>query len=64
MIIIALLKPICQENQEKFVRDQINRARVLDREELLAPRPMATNNRIPFVVTYHPGLPNIGGILR
>ena len=25
---------------------------------------MATNNRIPFVVTYHPGLPNIGGSLR
>ena len=50
--------------QEKFVRDQINRARVLEREELLAPRPKATNNRIPFVVTYHPGLPNIGGILR
>ena len=25
---------------------------------------MATNNRIPFVVTYHPGLPNIGSILR
>ena len=50
--------------QVKFVRDQINRARVLDREELLAPRSMATNKRIPFVVTYHPGLPNIGGILR
>ena len=50
--------------QEKFVRDQINRARLLDREELLAPRPITPNNRIPFVVTYHPGLPNIGGILR
>ena len=50
--------------QVKFVRDQINRARVLDWEELLTPRSMATNNRIPFVVTYHPGLPNIGGILR
>ena len=32
--------------------------------QILAPRPMATNNRIPFVVTYHPGLPNIGSILR
>ena len=50
--------------REKFVRDQINRARALDREELLVPRPMVTNNKIPFVVTYHPGLPNIGRILR
>ena len=25
---------------------------------------MVTNNKIPFVVTYHPGLPNIGRILR
>ena len=50
--------------REKFVHDQINRARLLDREELLTPRPKATKNRIPFVVTYHPGLPNIGGILR
>lgn len=50
--------------QEKFVRNQINRARVLDQEELLAPRQIATNNRIHFMVTYHPGLPNIGGILQ
>ena len=44
--------------------DQINRARALDREKQLAPRPMATKDRIPFVVMYHPGLPNIGSILR
>ena len=50
--------------QEKFLQDQINRARVLGWEELLAPRPKSTNNRIPFAVTCHPGLPNIGGILR
>ena len=50
--------------REKFVHDQINRARLLYRQELFAPRPMATNNRIPLVVTYHPSLSNIGGILR
>ena len=50
--------------REKFVHDLVNRARVLDWVELLTPRPEATTNGIPFVVTYHPGLPNIGGILR
>lgn len=51
--------------KEKFVRDQIHRARVLEREKLLAPRQGNTTSKIlPSVVTYHPGLPNIGGILR
>ena len=50
--------------REKFVRDQIHRAQVLHREELLAPRLGTTSKRLPFVVTYHLGLPNIGGILR
>ena len=50
--------------QENFVRDQIHRARVIDRGELLAPRPRTASKRLPFVVTYHPCLPNIGGILR
>ena len=36
--------------QENFVWDQRNRARVLEWEELLPHRPMATNNKIPFVV--------------
>lgn len=51
--------------KENFVRDQIHRARVLEREKLLAPRQGSTTSKIlPFVVTYHPGLPNIGRILR
>lgn len=28
------------------------------------PRPRKTNKKIPVVVTYHPGLPNNGGMLR
>jgi len=36
----------------------------LDRDELFAHRPPATNDRIPFVVTYHPTLPNIWDIIR
>ena len=30
---------------------------------LLAPRQETTDKRLPFVVTYHPSLPNKGGIL-
>ena len=47
-----------------FVRGQIHRARALDREELFRPRQGTTKKRVPFVVTYHPGLPNIRGILK
>ena len=50
--------------QEKFFQDQIHRAWVIDREELLAPRPRTDNKRLPFVVTHHHCLPNTGGILR
>ena len=49
---------------ETFVRGQIHRARMLDRNELFVPKQGTTRKRVPFVVTYHPGLPNIGGILR
>ena len=48
----------------KFVRDQIQRARALDCEELLEGRPQSPKRGIPFVVTYYPGLPNIGRVLR
>ena len=37
---------------------------MLDRNELFAPRQGTTRQRLPFVVTHHPGLPNIGGILK
>ena len=36
----------------------------MDRDEVFTPKPPATNDRIPFVVTYHPTLPNILGIIR
>ena len=50
--------------REPFVRGQIHRARMLDRNELFVPKQGTTRKRVPFVVTYHPGLPNIGGILK
>ena len=50
---------------ERFVRRQIRRAKRINRNEALTPaQERKKNNRTPFVVTYHPGLPNIGGILR
>ena len=50
--------------RERFVREQIRKAKSKTRKEALTPRPQNTNTRVPMVVTYHPGLPNIGGILR
>ena len=50
--------------KKKFVEDQIERARQLSREETLREGRQNRNDKIPLVVTYHPGLPNIGQILR
>ena len=48
----------------KIIQDQIQRVRALDSKELLERRPQSPNRRIPSVVTYHPGLPNIRRVLR
>ena len=50
--------------REPFVRGQKHLARTLDRNELFVPKQGTTQKSVPFVVTYHPGLPNIGGILK
>ena len=56
---------LAQELRGAWVpRGQIHWARVLDRDELFAPRQGTARKRVPFVVTYHPGLPNIVGILK
>ena len=47
-----------------FVEQQVDRARRIPRNKALREKPKKDNNRIPFTVTYHPGLPNIGGLLR
>ena len=47
--------------KRKFVEEQIGRARAMNRSEVLVKRRKEDNNRIPFVVTYHLGIPNIGG---
>lgn len=50
--------------KEKIVWGQIYRARVLDLEELFAPRQGTTRKGVPIVATYHPGVPDLGGILK
>ena len=47
-----------------FVVKEINKARIKTRHELLKENQREVNRRVPFVTTYHPGLPNIGKILR
>ena len=55
---------IAQGYHRNIVREQIQRARVVPRENASTPRRRENDNRIPFVVSYHPGMPNVGGILR
>ena len=50
--------------KKNFVQQQVDRARQTPRNEALRDKLKEENNRIPFTVTYHPGLPNIGRFLR
>ena len=50
--------------EKNVIQQQVNRARQTPRDEALRDKPRKENTRIPFTVTYHPGLPNIGGMLR
>ena len=62
--LLGLIKFLVERGyQQSSVRKQIQRAQVLDHNELLAPRPPRATDRIPLTVTYHLGLPKIGGIL-
>ena len=49
---------------EGLVRQQIRRARKVTRDGAFTPFPdRKKNSRVPFIVTCHPGSPNMGGIL-
>ena len=50
-------------HEARYVEKEINRARNIPREDTLKDKPPKNNPRIPFVLTYHPGLPNIREIL-
>ena len=46
-----------------FVKKQINRARIIPRQETLKPQPQKKNGT-PFVITYNAVLPNISTTVR
>jgi len=48
----------------EFVRKEIDRARRVPRGDTLRDKQPFTNQRIPFVATFHPALPNIAKILH
>ena len=48
----------------KFVYDQIQKVRGMDRKKLIKRHTQPPCDRIPFTVTCHPRLPNIGGFLK
>ena len=41
-----------------------NKAREIDRKDLIQYKEKKTNNRVPFVITYHPALSNLSNIVR
>lgn len=51
-------------HQRNFVEKQIGRVRRMTREEAFRSKQQTRSAKTPFVVTYHPGLPNISKILR
>ena len=56
-----------KDGDRHFVKQQVQRAKLLSREELFTPATESSkrnSTETPFIVAYHPGLPNIGGILR
>ena len=46
------------------VTNQTERANEIPRSEIIKEKPKRQNNRVPFVTTYNPGLPNLTGIIR
>ena len=55
---------VCRGYNRDFVEKEIERARRISRVDTLSNKQSAGNERIPFVVTFHPVLPNIGEILH
>ena len=49
---------------EEVIKQQLNRATRLDRNLLSQTTQRTTNQVVPLVVTYHPDLPHLKGILE
>ena len=46
------------------ISNQIEKAKEIPRSKIIKEKPKKQNNRVPFVATYNPGLPNLSGIIR
>ena len=62
-------KDLCRFLEErgykrKYVEEQIDRAKKVSQDKALTEKQKKKNARVPFAVTYNPGFPNIGGLLR
>ena len=54
-----------EDTAATFLKKEINRARIIPRQETLKPQPQNNNsNRTPFVITYNPALPNVSTTVR
>ena len=53
--------------KRRFIQDQISRAKQIPRNEALKEQKQAskdTSDRVPFIITYNPALPNIQDVIR
>ena len=50
--------------RRKHVRNEIRKASRVTRQDSLATKQKQPNNRTPFVVTYHPGLPQLRRVVK
>ena len=50
--------------KRSFVQKRIRKARQVSRQDALRVKQRDRSEKVPFVVTYHPGLPNISKILK
>ena len=53
-----------RQYQRNFIPDQIQKVRIRDRDKLIKPNAQLPIDGVPFTVTYHSSLPNIGGFLE
>lgn len=49
---------------EEKVSSQIGKAKAVCREEIIKEKPKKKNNRVPFVTSYNPALPNLSSVIR
>ena len=46
------------------ISSQIQKAKIITRSEIIKEKPRRQNNRVPFITTYNPGLPNLSSVIQ